>query len=176
MARMSLPKLYLRLFWIILSLFCGITTSLHCSADLSSDFNQDSISVTYEIMDRDAFNKIVVGNTIVGITRQSHSLYMLYFASDGYCELWKQNQIYEGNWRIEKDEIGRDFVRAFWPQYSSPNQKSLFSPENPRFGTATSVWYYVDTTQPNTILLATKKFRVSLVLVPGRAFPSLQLF
>jgi hypothetical protein len=64
----------------------------------------------------------------------------------------------------------RDFVRAFWPHYSSKEPKSLFSLENPCYGTATSIWYYMDIHQATNILLATKKFRTSVVLAPGRAF------
>ena len=151
----------------------GILSSVNYSL-YSVDSNQDLISTTYQLMDHDAFRKIVVGNTVLGITRQSHSVYMVYFASDGVCELWKHNQVYSGTWRIEKDTLGRDCVRAFWPHYTSSEPQSLFSPENSRFGTATSVWYYSDSQQPNTILVATKKFRAHVILAPGRAFPALK--
>lgn len=129
----------------------------------------DEIDVQYELMDRNAFQEIVVGNTIVGISLNSHSLYMLYFLPDGYCELWKQNQIYEGKWWIETDALGRDFVRAFWPTYISSKPQSLFSPENPRYGNATSVRYYRNP-KSGTIMLAGKNFQASALLVPGCPF------
>lgn len=130
----------------------------------------DEISVDYQLMDRDLFEKVVVGNTIVGVTRQSHSLYMLYFLQNGYCELLKQNQIYQGSWWIEKDKLGRDVVRAFWPEYSSSEPKSLFSFENPRYGSATAIRYYMNAA--GALFLAGKTFQVPVILVPGCAFAS----
>jgi len=50
------------------------------------------LSVEYELADEDAFRSKVVGNTVVGMTRQSNSLYLLYFAADGSSELFKQNE------------------------------------------------------------------------------------
>lgn len=57
----------------------------------------------YQRMNKEIFEEKIVGNTILGITRQSRSLYMLYFLSDGSCESWKQNQIYFGSWWIDQD-------------------------------------------------------------------------
>lgn len=130
----------------------------------------DEIPIHYKLMNQDTFQKIVVGNTIVGTTRQSHSLYMLYFLSDGSCELWKQSQIYTGRWWIEKDSLGKDVVRAFWPEYNSSEPKSLFSPKNPRYGTATSLRYYFDL-DTSSVFIANKMVKTSVILVPGRAFP-----
>lgn len=130
----------------------------------------DEIPVRYQLMNHEMFQKTVVGNTIVGITRQSHSLYMLYFLPDGSCELWKQNQIYFGSWWLEKDKCERDCVRAFWPQYTSSERESLFSIENPHYGKATTVRYYFDL-QSGAIFLAGRKFQTSVILAPGCAFP-----
>src|SRR5690349_4269318 len=105
-------------------------------------FALDEIPVNYQLMDRQAFENVVVGNTLVGTTHYSHSLYMIYFLPEGECHLWKQNQIYSGQWWIETNQEGNDYIRAFWPEYFSTNQKSLFSPENPRYGHATHVRYY----------------------------------
>lgn len=138
----------------------------------AASVNQNSIPVNYRLMDLKTFQKLVVGNTIVGMTRQSQSLYLLYFAEDGSCELWKQNKVYLGTWWSEKDDLGRDFMRAHWPDYASAEKKSLFSPANPNYGSATSVWYYVDVQQSDTVLVATKDFRSPVLLMPGRAFPS----
>ena len=74
--------------------------------------NQNAIPVNYQLMDHKAFERIVVGNTVVGVTSNSKSLYLLYFAKDGICELWKQDKVYTGTWWVEKDEQGRDFMRA----------------------------------------------------------------
>lgn len=141
--------------------FCFLSPLISCS---------DEIPIHYKLMDQATFQRIVVGNTIVGITPQSHGLYMLYFLTDGSCELWKQNQIYAGHWWIEQDTLGRDCVRAFWPQYISSSPKSLFSPQHPRYGTATSIRYYFDPNS-NAIFLANKTIRAAVVLAPGRAFP-----
>ncbi len=130
----------------------------------------EEFSIHYQIMDQDTFQKVVVGNTIAGTTRQSHSLYMLYFLPDGDCKLWKQDEIYEGSWWIEKDEFSRDFVRAFWPEYTSSEPKSLFSPENPRYGTATSLRYYLNV-KNGAVFLEGKGFLSPVILVPGSAFP-----
>lgn len=127
-----------------------------------------SISVDYELLDHAAFHKNIAGNTVVGVTRQSKSLYMLYFAPDGTCELWKQDQIFNGTWWINKDEQGRDVVHAFWPEYQSTEPKSLFSPENPRFGNATSILYYGSSQHPNALLLVTKSMQAAATVVPGR--------
>ncbi len=146
---------------------------VYCSF-ANADFNQDTIPVTYELIDRKAFGTVVVGNTVVGITRQSHSLYMVYFAPEGHCTLWKQDQVYKGTWWIEKDTRERDFVRAIWPEYTSSHAQSLFSKEHPHYGKATSVWYYTDTTVPGTLYVANKRFRAPVILVPGKAFPQLK--
>ena len=129
----------------------------------------NEISVNYHLMDQDEFQNVVVGNTVVGVTRQSHSLYMLYFLPNGYCELWKQNQIYLGNWWIEKDKLGRDCVRAFWPQYTSSEPDSLFSPKNPRYGTPTALKYYFDS-QRRALLVAGNTLEASVIFVPGCPF------
>lgn len=94
---------------------------------------------------------------------------MLYFLPNGYCELWKQNQIYEGEWWIETDALGRDVVRAFWPKYISSNPQSLFSLENPNYGKATSIRYYRDP-KNGFLMLAGKNFQTSVLLVPGCSF------
>jgi len=138
---------------------------------LMSEIPSTAVSVNYQLMDAPTFQKIVVGNTILGVTRHTNSLYMLYFAPNGTCEMWKENQVYEGNWWTEKDDLGRDFVRAFWPQYISEDPQSLFSPENPHVGSATSVWYYVDSEQSNKLLIGTKTFQASVLLAPGKTFP-----
>lgn len=147
-----------------LKLFCLF------SCCIFSCFSKE-LSIDYEIMDQNTFQKVVVGNTILGTTRQSHSLYMLYFLPDGYCKLWKQNEIYDGNWWIEKDELNRDFVRAFWPEYTSSESKSLFSPDNPRYGTATSLRYYLNV-ENGAIFLAGKNFLSPVILARGYAFPT----
>lgn len=152
------------LFFILISWFSPL---------MANPVNQNTIPVNFRLMDQKTFQKIVVGNTIVGMTRQSQSLYLLYFAQDGTCELWKQNNVYLGSWWSEKDELGRDFMRAHWPDYASTEKKSLFSPANPNYGSATSVWYYVDAQQTDTLIVATKDFRSPVLLIPGRAFPSL---
>lgn len=127
-----------------------------------------SISVGYELLDQASFHKNIAGNTVVGVTRQSKSLYMLYFAPDGTCELWKQDQIYNGTWWINKDEEGRDVVHAFWPNYQSTQPKSLFSPENPRYGNPTSILYYSSSQHTNALLLVTKTTQAAAIIVPGR--------
>jgi|GEM_PF-1946041 len=132
-------------------------------------FSED-ISLRYERMNEDTFQKVIVGNTLVGRTSQSHSLYMLYFTVEGECELWKKSQIYLGHWWIEKDKLGQDIVRAFWPSYHSSEADSLFSPMNPRYGTATSVRYYFDP-HSRSVFLANSRMYTSAVLIPGRAFP-----
>ncbi len=131
----------------------------------------DSLSVDYERMNKETFYEKIAGNTIVGITRQSRSLYMLYFLADGTCELWKQNQIYSGRWWIDQGLNGEDIVHAFWPNYISQEPKSLFSPKNPNYGKPTSLRYYLN---PSTggIFIAGKSFQTAVLLVPGCAFPS----
>lgn len=130
----------------------------------------DEISLDYQLMDREVFENVVVGNTIIGTTRQSHSPYMLRFLSDGYCELWKQNQTFSGKWWIETDATGQNFIRAIWPQYTSSEPASLFSPQNSRYGTATLLRYYINR-QTGAILVAGKKIVAPVILAPGRAFP-----
>lgn len=130
------------------------------------------LSVGYELLDSAAFQQKVVGNTVVGITPQSKSLYMVYFAKGGVCELWKAGQIYVGKWWIDRDANGQDavsdVVHAFWPEYQSTQPKSLFHPENQRFGNATSVWYYASIDQPNALMLLTKSAQGVALIVPGR--------
>lgn len=138
---------------------------------IHKEVSSDEISINYTLMDEEIFKNIVVGNTIVGVTRQSYSLYMLYFMFDGSCKLWKQNHIYPGKWWIEKDKLGTAHVRAFWPDYISSERDSIFSPENPKFGNATSIRYYFDSIH-NSFLVAGKKFQASVILIPGDAFPS----
>lgn len=130
----------------------------------------NEINIKYQLLDRNEFEKVVVGNSVVGMTRQSHSLYILWFKQDGLCELWKGNKIYPGKWWIEKDIDNRDIVRAFWPSYTSSEPKSLFSPENPRFGEATSIGYYRNS-ENGALLLVGKKFALSALLIPGCCFP-----
>lgn len=151
---------------LICTFFCGFA---NFAAGLP--VNQDAIQVNYHLMTGHDFQEIVVGNTVLGVTRHSHSLYMVFFEAEGTCELWKQNQVYQGHWWIEKDEQNRDFIRAYWPQYNSFDPKSIFYPDNPDYGSATAVWYYVDPSCPDTLLLAKKSFRAPITLVPGRAFP-----
>lgn len=133
---------------------------------LSFSLAADEIPLCYQLMDREMFQSRVVGNTIIGLTRQSHSLYMLHFSTQGECELWKQNQNYLGKWWIEKDSEGRDVVRAFWPQYTSSEPASLFSPQNPRYGTATALRYYFHA-QTGAVLIAGKTFQASVILAHG---------
>jgi hypothetical protein len=131
----------------------------------------EEISIDYQLLNGQLLQELVVGNTVVGVTRQSQSLYMLYFLPDGYCELWKENRIYLGSWWIEKDpEDQQEYLRAFWPDYTSTQPGSLFSPQNRRYGQPTKVRYYFN---PSTraLLLAGKTFQTPLVLVPGCAFP-----
>lgn len=80
------------------------------------------------------------------------------------------DKIYAGSWWIEKDVLGRDFVRAHWPLYVSMEPKSLFSPKNPRYGSATSIRYYINT-EYQSIIVAGQEFRAAVILVPGCAFP-----
>lgn len=130
----------------------------------------EEIPLDYQRMDREMFETTVVGNTVIGITRQSHSVYLLYFLPQGDCELWKQNQTYSGKWWIETDALGGDVVRAFWPDYTSSKVESLFSPKNPRYGTATSLRYYIHRETGALLLSSKKTFRPAL-LVPGCVFP-----
>lgn len=125
----------------------------------------DEFSINYQLIDRTEFEKLIVGNTVVGITRQSSSLYMLYFLSNGSCELWKQDKIYAGKWWFESDSEGRDLVRAFWPKYTSADPQSFFSPNNPHFGKATAVRYYRNM-QNGALYIAGKKFANAVILVP----------
>lgn len=120
--------------------------------------NQDDIPVNYRLMDESTFQKLVSGNSIVGVTGTSKSLYILHFGKDGTCDMWKKNKVYAGSWWTEKDELGRDFVRAIWPDYSNADPSAA--------------WYYVDSKQADTLLVATKTDRSPVLVVPGRAFPS----
>lgn len=127
---------------------------------LAAPFNQNSISVNYKLMDQTTFKKLIAGRTIAGVSSNSKSLYLLHFAYDGTCEMWKQNRIYTGTWWVEQDEEGRDFFRAFWPDYAHKQPEP------------TSAWYYLDTQQSDTLFVATKSERYPVLLIPGRAFPS----
>lgn len=135
----------------------------------------DNLLLDYQRMNQEIFNEVVVGNTIVGTTRQSKSLYMLYFLPDGSCELWKQNQIFSGRWWIDQDPKGEDVVHAFWPNYISQSPKSLFSPKNPFYGKPTSLHYYYDRSS-GAVFTKGKAFQTSVLLVPGCAFPSFATF
>lgn len=132
----------------------------------------DELLINYQLLDRIEFEKTVVGNTVVGITRPSSSLYMLHFLPDGICRLWKRNKIYEGTWWFETDSQSRDMVRAYWPNYISSDPQSLFSPKNPKFGTATAVRYYRDPQNSTSILISGKTFACTALLIPGCAFPT----
>jgi hypothetical protein len=136
----------------------------------SQEARNHSISVEYELLDDTAFHRTIVGNTVVGMTRQSKSLYMLYFAPDGICELWKQACVFKGHWWISKDNQDRDVVHAFWPEYRSVEPKSLFFPLNPSYGKPTSVLYYHSHLNQNALLLVTKSAQVAAMIVPGRQF------
>lgn len=160
---MKTQHFFLTLYLSLLSLFSPFLYS-----------ENTSIQVNYELVDEGTFHKLIVGNTVVGITRQSNSLYKLYFAADGVCELWKQQQIYSGSWWINKNEVGQDVVHAFWPNYQSTEPKSLFSPENPRFGNATSVLYYFSPQVPNALMIATKSFQLAAIIAPGRQLNNLE--
>jgi hypothetical protein len=129
----------------------------------------DEISLNYQLMDREIFEHIVVGNTIIGITRQSHSLYMLYFLPEGSCLLWKKNETFAGNWWIEQRASGDSVVRAYWPTYHSSEPASLFFPQNPNYGKATALRYYFNAAT-GAVILAGKSFQTSVVLAPGRQF------
>lgn len=139
---------------------------------LCFSLSADEIPLVYQRMDREMFQNRVAGNTIIGITRQSRSLYMLYFAAQGECELWKQDQTYQGKWWIEQDSENRDVVRAFWPTYTSSEPSSLFSPQNPRYGNATALRYYLHA-QTGAVLVAGKTFQTSVILAPGHVFPTI---
>lgn len=158
-----------KLFCAALCMIAWITPSL---ADSSVPVNQDAIPVNYRLMDQSTFKKLVVGNTIAGVTSRSKSLYLLYFAANGSCEMWKQNQVYPGNWWAEKDELGRDYMRAFWPGYSSSQKPAAPASAGQNNSDATSIWYYVDSKQSDTLLVATIDERSPVLLLPGRAFPS----
>lgn len=129
----------------------------------------NDVAANYQLMDQKLFEQQIVGNTLIGVTHHSHSLYMLHFLPDGACELWKQNHIYKGSWWIEKDQLDQDYVRAFWPDYSSSERNSLFSPQNPRYGNPTAVWYYLDL-QSKSLLLVTRAYQTIALWVEGRAF------
>lgn len=122
----------------------------------------------YQAMNKEMFENKVVGHTIVGITRQSHSLYMLYFTPEGTCELWKGGFIYAGECWID-NESDQFFVHAFWPQYVSSEPNSLFCLQNALYGKPTSLRYYVHV-QTGALLVAGKKFVAPVILAPGRAF------
>ena len=131
----------------------------------------DDHRVDYQRMNKEMFREVIVGNTILGITRQSKSLYMLHFRADGSCALWKQNQIYCGHWWIDQDQKGGDVVHAFWPGYVSSEPKSLFSPKNPAFGKPTTLRYYYNQTSGG-VFVAGKAFQAPVLLAPGCAFPT----
>lgn len=153
----------------IILCFIGLFASLAAAPSV----NQDTIPVNYQLMDRKTFERLVVGNTVVGVTSNSKSLYLLYFAKDGVSEMWKQDKVYAGTWWIEKDELGRDFMRAIWPEYSSSQKQSKFSSSS-QSGDATAAWYYVDPKQADTLLVATETYRTPVLLLPGRSFPAPQ--
>jgi hypothetical protein len=146
-----------------------MNTLLFCL--FSSVLFGDPLLVDFQRMDRALFQKEVVGNTVIGVTRQSKSLYMLYFEADGACELWKQNQIYAGRWWIDQDPEGKDFIHAFWPGYISSEPKSLFSPKNPSYGKPTSLRYYFNR-ESKACFIRGKSFQAPVLLAPGRAIPS----
>ena len=143
---------------LFLAAICCIGSIAHISPVFAADMNQNAIPVNFQLMDHNSFQKIVVGNSIAGVTSNSKSLYLLYFAKNGLCEMWKGGKVYTGSWWEEKDELGRDFFRAYWPEYSSKTD-------------ATSYWYYVDSKQPDTLIVATKTTRSPVLVIPGRAFP-----
>ncbi len=159
----------LKFFLAALCLFGSIAT---LTSVYAADMNQNAIPVNFQLMDHSTFQKIVVGNTIVGVTSNSKSLYLLYFAKDGVCEMWKGDKVYPGSWWAEKDELGRDFFRAYWPEYSSGHKDSKFSSPNTGKSDATSAWYYVDSKQSDTLIVATKTYRTPVLVLPGRAFPA----
>lgn len=130
----------------------------------------DDISLDYQLMNRQMFESTVVSNTIIGITPNSHNLYMLYFLPKGLCELWIKDQVFSGKWWSETDLEGKDCVRAFWPEYTSPAPTSLFFPQSPKYGNATSVRYYIN---PKTkgIIIAGKKKLTHAVIASGNVFP-----
>lgn len=130
----------------------------------------DNVSMDYQRMNKATFHEKIVGNTVIGITRQSRSLYMLHFLADGSCKLWKQNQIYSGKWWIDQDSKGEDLVHAFWPSYTSQESKSLFCPTNPSYGKPTSLRYYFNPTN-GELLIAGKTFQTSVLLLSGCIFP-----
>lgn len=123
--------------------------------DSEGVINSDRMSINYQIMSADIFHQMVAGNTVIGKTPNTSSLYMLYFGLDGECRLWKQKKIFEGNWWIEQDELGRDFVRAYWPEH---------------YRSATRVWYYYCPEQPEMMLLRTKTLQEPVLLMPGCPF------
>ena len=134
---------------------------------LSIRLTADEISLEYQLMDKEMFEQIVVGNTVIGVTRQSHSLYMLHFQPEGSCELWKQDRLYSGEWWMEQDHEGRTIVRAFWPEYRSSEPASLFSPDNPSYGKPTALRYYFNR-ETTAILIAGKKFIAPVTLASGK--------
>ena len=136
---------------------------------LSFHLVAEEIPLDYQRMDRGMFETTVVGNTVIGITRQSHSVYLLYFLPEGDCELWKQNQIYTGKWWIEIDALGRDVIRALWPTILHQKQGRFFL-QNPGYGTATSLRYYIHRETGALLLSSKKTFRPAL-LAPGCVFP-----
>ncbi len=125
-------------------------------------------SLEYELLDEAGFRSMIAGNTVVGVTRQSNSLYKLYFAHDGTCELFKQNALYKGLWWTSKDESGDDIIHAYWPEYTSQDERSLFNSQHPRYGSPTSVRYYIAKEAPYGLLLVTKSIQVHALLVPGK--------
>lgn len=122
------------------------------------------IPITYHLMDRKEFETWIVDRVVIGVTRQSQSLYMLHFFANGKCELCKQNKTYAGHWWIEQDQDGQDYVRAFWPLYTSVEPNSLFSPQNPNYGKATKVRYFCDQ-EHHFFFITGKNFQSSIIVV-----------
>lgn len=154
MAELLSKEVKMKYLILIFTLFFGFTSSSY-----AAPFNQNSISVNYKLMDQSAFKKIIAGRTIAGVSSNSKSLYLLYFAPDGTCEMWKQNHIYTGTWWAEQDDEGKDFFRAFWPDYAHKQPEP------------TSAWYYFDSQQSDTLFVTTKTERYPVLLLPGKAFP-----
>lgn len=129
---------------------------------------QNAVDVRYTLLDKTAFENAIVGNTVVGSTPFGKNLYMIYFAPDNTCELAAKGNIYVGTWSTDVTSDGTPCVRAFWPEYTSTNSKSLFNPENPKFGSSTSVIYYQSQEYPQALLLVTKTSKYGAIVVPGK--------
>ncbi len=62
-------------------------------------------------------NNSVIGNSIIGKTCRSESMYELYFSTDGTLLFRKNcdnNYLYEGRWGIEGQ-----IITSIWPRYSN---------------------------------------------------------